>query len=105
MFLLKMAPFTGDVCFESVDASCIATDATQMASGRVTTKWRFSPKSNKCVQYNVDESSCQSKNMFHNHQACESVCPGKWEFQIKKNLQRVLLSKLICFSSHSFVPM
>lgn len=55
-------------------------------------RWRFSPKQNKCIPVAVNRS-CQSKNLFHNEQACSSVCPGKstrWSIifnsEIKSNL-------------------
>lgn len=64
---------TRDVCFESIDNSCKATEK----SASNVTYYRFSPKVNKCVPISVDtnESSCQTKNIFRTEQACVSVCP------------------------------
>ncbi|XP_055371709.1 uncharacterized protein LOC129605792 [Condylostylus longicornis] len=64
---------TRDVCFESMDQNCVA----KINSFHNTTKWRFSPKANKCVPVVVseEENSCQNKNLFHNELACNSVCP------------------------------
>lgn len=63
---------TRDVCFESIDSVCFAKDSKQNV-----TKWRFSPKLNKCVPLLVSgKNSCQSKNIFHSETACKSVCPA-----------------------------
>ncbi|XP_001993789.3 uncharacterized protein LOC6567649 [Drosophila grimshawi] len=64
---------TRDVCFESMDNLCLASAATQLNS----TRYRFSPKANKCVQVAIDAkaAACQTKNLFHNELACNSVCP------------------------------
>lgn len=70
----------GDVCFESVDKSCTLNANTTSTTG--TMMWRFSPKSNKCVQMLAD-ALCPSKNLFHSESACSSVCPGKQEDPFK----------------------
>lgn len=70
IIILKIFHFPGDVCFESVEANCSAENVNDTFS-----RWRFSPKQNKCIPVAVNKS-CQSKNLFHNEQACSSVCPG-----------------------------
>ncbi|XP_017874547.1 PREDICTED: uncharacterized protein LOC108621630 [Drosophila arizonae] len=64
---------TRDVCFESMDAQCLASGQ----SGRNVTRYRFSPKANKClaIQIDADAPACQTKNLFHNELACHAVCP------------------------------
>ncbi|EDW80868.1 uncharacterized protein Dwil_GK11329 [Drosophila willistoni] len=65
---------TRDVCFESMDSGCLAISTTEKNS----TRYRFSPKANKCVSVVIDGQSapsCQTKNLFHNELACNSVCP------------------------------
>uniref|UniRef100_A0A8D8ADW4 Papilin n=1 Tax=Culex pipiens TaxID=7175 RepID=A0A8D8ADW4_CULPI len=69
---------TRDVCFESIESSCLASEIHLSDSNDLdsTTKWRFSPRLNKCVPVNLPKASvCQSKNLFHSEQACHSVCP------------------------------
>lgn len=42
------------------------------------TKWRFSPKHNKCVPFSIPKQTtgaCQTKNVFDNDFACNAVCP------------------------------
>lgn len=58
-----------------MDNSCLS----HTNSLRNATRYRFSPKLNKCVAVIIDleAPSCQTKNFFHNEQACNSVCPGK----------------------------
>lgn len=67
---------TRDVCFESMDPLCLASNQ----SVRNATRYRFSPKANKCVPLTIDATStaCQTKNLFHNELACNSVCPGEY---------------------------
>lgn len=68
----------GDVCFESIESSCLASEMHLSDSNDLDslTKWRFSPRLNKCVPVNLPKSSnCQSKNLFHSEQACNGVCP------------------------------
>uniref|UniRef100_W8AHA0 Papilin n=2 Tax=Ceratitis capitata TaxID=7213 RepID=W8AHA0_CERCA len=64
---------TRDVCFESMDKACLAN----LHSQRNVTRYRFSPKSNRClpVTINLDATTCQTKNLFHSELACNSVCP------------------------------
>ncbi|ALC45954.1 CG5639, partial [Drosophila busckii] len=64
---------TRDVCFESQDKLCLAS----ASSTHNSTRYRFSPKANKCLAVNIDldAASCQTKNLFHNELACNSVCP------------------------------
>ncbi|XP_037953081.1 uncharacterized protein LOC119683469 [Teleopsis dalmanni] len=64
---------TRDVCFESMDNICLSTGT----SLRNSTRYRFSPKANKCIAVDIDldVSLCQTKNLFHNKLACNSVCP------------------------------
>lgn len=66
---------TRDVCFESMDNVCLASSQT----AHNHTRFRFSPKANKCVAVSIDAdaAACQTKNLFHNELACNSVCPGK----------------------------
>ncbi|XP_062534773.1 uncharacterized protein LOC134203947 [Armigeres subalbatus] len=69
---------TRDVCFESIESSCLASEIHLSDSNDLdsVTKWRFSPRLNKCVPVNLPKSSnCQSKNLFHSEQACNGVCP------------------------------
>lgn len=42
------------------------------------TRYRFNPKANRCVPVVIDlkENNCQTKNLFHNELACNSVCPA-----------------------------
>lgn len=65
-----------DVCFESIDSSCILNDNDVSES---IVKYRFNPRYNKCTAIRLSKknknSSCASKNLFHNEQACKSVCP------------------------------
>lgn len=70
----------GDVCFESFDENCMKLFKTPDNSSETITKWRFSPRHNKCVSVTSTKafnSSCQNKNIFHSEAACEAVCPGK----------------------------
>ncbi|KAH8360251.1 hypothetical protein KR093_011467 [Drosophila rubida] len=66
---------TRDVCFESLDHACLAG----AESAQNLTRYRFSPKANKCVSVQLDAqatpAACQTKNLFHNELACNSVCP------------------------------
>ncbi|XP_055903393.1 uncharacterized protein LOC129939416 isoform X2 [Eupeodes corollae] len=64
---------TRDVCFESIDSTCKATEKSLSN----VTYYRFNPKANKCVPILLDmsQTSCQTKNIFRNEQACVSVCP------------------------------
>ncbi|XP_034660156.1 uncharacterized protein LOC117896182 [Drosophila subobscura] len=64
---------TRDVCFESMDSVCLSSSS----STRNSTRYRFSPKVNKCVAVTIDAeaAACQTKNLFHNELACTSVCP------------------------------
>ncbi|XP_058812008.1 uncharacterized protein LOC131676744 [Topomyia yanbarensis] len=69
---------TRDVCFESIESSCLASEMHHSGNNDLEsiTKWRFSPRLNKCVPVNLPRSSiCQSKNLFHSEQACNGVCP------------------------------
>ncbi|XP_065072539.1 uncharacterized protein LOC135696926 [Ochlerotatus camptorhynchus] len=69
---------TRDVCFESIESSCLASEMHLSDNNDLEsiTKWRFSPRLNKCVPVNLPKSSnCQSKNLFHSEQACNGVCP------------------------------
>uniref|UniRef100_T1GZW6 Uncharacterized protein n=1 Tax=Megaselia scalaris TaxID=36166 RepID=T1GZW6_MEGSC len=43
---------TRDVCFEGLDKTCVAKGDSEKNS----TKWRFNPKVNKCVQVNINSS-------------------------------------------------
>ncbi|XP_030369392.1 uncharacterized protein LOC115620335 [Scaptodrosophila lebanonensis] len=65
---------TRDVCFESMDNVCVANEKSEHNS----TRYRFSPKANKCVAVAIDAdaATCQTKNLFHNELACNSVCPA-----------------------------
>ncbi|XP_050082531.1 uncharacterized protein LOC126569475 [Anopheles aquasalis] len=72
---------TRDVCFESIDQSCLAAD-TGIVAGETNeldtsiTRWRFSPRLNKCVPVMLPRGVfCQSKNLFHSESACNGVCP------------------------------
>lgn len=63
-----------DVCFESVD-SCMMSDDDTVES---VVKYRFDPRVNKCTPVKISKTkntSCISKNLFHNEKACRSVCP------------------------------
>ncbi|KAM8703394.1 hypothetical protein ACLKA7_008074 [Drosophila subpalustris] len=64
---------TRDVCFESMDSVCLSSVHT----AHNHTRYRFSPKANKCVPVHIDAdaATCQTKNLFHNELACNSVCP------------------------------
>lgn len=65
-----------DVCFESIDSICTLTDDD--ASTESVVKYRFNPRVNKCTPVRLSKtknSSCISKNLFHNEKACRSVCP------------------------------
>lgn len=65
---------TRDACFESLPSSCPTN-----ASIDTVTKWRFSPKHNKCVPFNFPKGStqnCQTRNLFDNDNACRAVCPA-----------------------------
>ncbi|XP_017082858.2 uncharacterized protein LOC108115792 [Drosophila eugracilis] len=64
---------TRDVCFESMDNTCLAVGKSE----RNSTRYRFSPKANKCLAVVIDAEApaCQTKNLFHNELACNSVCP------------------------------
>ncbi|XP_055616129.1 uncharacterized protein LOC129762150 isoform X2 [Toxorhynchites rutilus septentrionalis] len=72
---------TRDVCFESIESSCLASEAHLSSNSNdlettTTTKWRFSPRLNKCVPVNLPMVGvCPSKNLFHSEQACNGVCP------------------------------
>lgn len=74
-----MFHIVGDVCFESFDENCMNLFKTPDNSSEIITKWRFSPKHNKCVSVVSTKSfnNCQSKNIFHSEAACQAVCPGK----------------------------
>lgn len=72
--------FSGDVCFEFIETSCMKENGTEMS-----TSWRFSPKMNKCVRFAAGES-CQSKNSFHSEAACAAVCPGNYPQSLFNNL-------------------
>lgn len=65
-----------DVCFESIDSSCILNENDVTDS---VVKYRFNPRYNKCTPVKLAKgrlsSSCASKNLFHSEQACKSVCP------------------------------
>ena len=65
-----------DVCFESIDSTCILNDNDITES---VTKYRFNPRYNKCTPVKLTKgkisSSCASKNLFHSEQAFKSVCP------------------------------
>lgn len=64
---------TRDVCFESMDNMCLSSVNT----AHNHTRYRFSPKANKCVPVKIDADAvaCQTKNLFHNELSCNSVCP------------------------------
>lgn len=67
-----------DVCFESLDSSCLSTSSIEELKNDVLNivKWRFSPQQNKCVPVTLPKvRTCSSKNLFHNEKACKSVCP------------------------------
>lgn len=78
---------TRDVCFESLDDNCLlkmsslSGDVQQQFTTESVSKWKFSPRQNKCVSIVVSTAAssnpCQSKNLFHSESACKSVCPGK----------------------------
>lgn len=59
-----------DVCFESLDNSCV----DKAHSTAIIGKWTFNARLNKCVPVKVT-SSCSSKNLFHTETACRGVCP------------------------------
>lgn len=64
-----------DVCFESIDSICALSDDD---SNESIVKYRFNPRVNKCTPVRLSKtknSSCSSKNLFHNEKACRSVCP------------------------------
>nr|XP_040220974.2 uncharacterized protein LOC120948565 [Anopheles coluzzii] len=69
---------TRDVCFESIDQSCLQVAESGAESNELDsiTRWRFSPRLNKCVPVTLPRGVfCQSKNLFHSEQACNGVCP------------------------------
>ncbi|XP_058056131.1 uncharacterized protein LOC131207529 [Anopheles bellator] len=70
---------TRDVCFESIDQSCLVTDAVSGGESNeleTIVRWRFSPRMNKCVPVTLPRGTfCQSKNLFHSEAACNGVCP------------------------------
>uniref|UniRef100_A0A182NCM9 Thyroglobulin type-1 domain-containing protein n=1 Tax=Anopheles dirus TaxID=7168 RepID=A0A182NCM9_9DIPT len=69
---------TRDVCFESIDQSCLQMTESGAESNELDsiTRWRFSPRLNKCVPVTLPRGVfCQSKNLFHSEQACNGVCP------------------------------
>lgn len=64
-----------DVCFESIDSVCMLSEED---AGESVVKYRFNPRVNKCTPVRLAKtknSSCISKNLFHNEKACRSVCP------------------------------
>jgi Thyroglobulin type-1 repeat/Antistasin family len=64
-----------DVCFESIDSICTLSEED---AGESVVKYRFNPRVNKCTPVRLSKtknSSCISKNLFHNEKACRSVCP------------------------------
>ncbi|XP_053671077.1 uncharacterized protein LOC128721358 [Anopheles nili] len=69
---------TRDVCFESIDQNCLQASERAGESDELDsiTRWRFSPRANKCVPVTLPRGVfCQSKNLFHSEQACNGVCP------------------------------
>uniref|UniRef100_A0A1B0A3R5 Thyroglobulin type-1 domain-containing protein n=1 Tax=Glossina pallidipes TaxID=7398 RepID=A0A1B0A3R5_GLOPL len=62
-----------DVCFESLNNACLAKETSIYN----VTRYRFSPKVNRCVavMIDLDDSACHTKNLFENEVSCSSVCP------------------------------
>ncbi|XP_037809607.1 uncharacterized protein LOC119602262 isoform X1 [Lucilia sericata] len=92
---------TRDVCFESMDNSCLA----KTVSVANATRYRFNPKANRCVPVVIDlnESSCQTKNLFHNELSCNSVCPALTQCERLK-LKNTLAAQRTGHSSVWFKP-
>uniref|UniRef100_A0A1B0CNV9 Thyroglobulin type i repeat protein n=1 Tax=Lutzomyia longipalpis TaxID=7200 RepID=A0A1B0CNV9_LUTLO len=63
-----------DVCFESLEPGCLDTDKDENNSSHVH-RWTFNTRLNKCVSIK-STTPCQSKNLFHNENACKAVCPA-----------------------------
>lgn len=91
----------GDVCFESMDNSCLAK-TTSVANA---TRYRFNPRANRCVAVVIDlnENSCQTKNLFHNELSCNSVCPALTQCERLK-LKNTLAAQRTGHSSVWFKP-
>lgn len=91
----------GDVCFESIDQSCLARDTSTLNA----TRYRFNPKANRCVAVTTDlqSSNCQTKNLFHNEVSCNSVCPALTQCERLK-LKNTLAAQRTGHSSVWFKP-
>ncbi|XP_061402743.1 uncharacterized protein LOC133338592 [Musca vetustissima] len=92
---------TRDVCFESMDPTCLAKASTAQNA----TRYRFNPKANRCVPVTIDlqGSGCQTKNLFHNELSCNSVCPALTQCERLK-LKNTLAAQRTGHSSVWFKP-
>lgn len=84
-----------------MDNSCLAK-TTSVANA---TRYRFNPRANRCVAVVIDlnENSCQTKNLFHNELSCNSVCPALTQCERLK-LKNTLAAQRTGHSSVWFKP-